>query len=219
MDAIYKYIPRDKFPYVATAGALMTSYFLIRKISAGGVCRDRVDLSNKVVIITGANTGIGIETANSLASMNGHIILACRDVSRGTAAVDAVKKASGNSKVEVMKLDLNSLQSVREFAKQFQAKNLPLHILINNAGVMWVPYGKTQDGFEMHFGVNHLGHFLLTNLLLDKLKQSRGRIVNVSSGAQSQGKIPFDDLNWEKKLHTVNYKLTVIPRLQTYYSQ
>jgi len=117
---------------------------------------------------------------------------------KGNEAVEAVKKFSRNSKVEALKLDLSSLKSIREFAKKFEEKKLPLNILINNAGVMMIPYAKTEDGFEMQFGVNHLGHFLLTNLLLDKLKQSKGRIVNVSSEAQTMGKIPFDDLSYEK---------------------
>jgi NAD(P)-dependent dehydrogenase (short-subunit alcohol dehydrogenase family) len=175
------------------------SFYLIRKYFGGTWCKDRVDLTNKVVIITGANTGIGIETAKELAKMNGHIILAGRSSQKTRDAVKIIKDYSSNQKVEAIELDLSSLSSVRSFVDKFKAKNLPLHILINNAGVNGGATRRTtSDGFELFFGVNHLGHFLLTNLLLDKLKETKGRIVNLSSRLHFRGKIDFDDLQSEK---------------------
>jgi retinol dehydrogenase-12 len=167
-----------------------------------------VKLDNKVSIITGANTGIGYETAKDFAARNAHVILACRNKEKGENAVNRIKEEVTKSdpniklediKIEFMELDLSSLNSVRNFVKEFKSRDLPLHLLINNAGIMNTPYGKTQDGFEQQFGTNHLGHFLLTNLLLDDIKKSApARIINVSSSAHFMGKINFDDLMSEK---------------------
>uniref|UniRef100_A0A671PUW9 Si:ch211-107o10.3 n=1 Tax=Sinocyclocheilus anshuiensis TaxID=1608454 RepID=A0A671PUW9_9TELE len=157
-------------------------------------------LDGKTVLITGANTGIGKETAVDMAK-RGHarVILACRDMGRANKAADEVRKRSGNGNVVVKMLDLASMQSVRALAKDVQQTEERLDILINNAGIMMCPQWKTDDGFEMQFGVNHLGHFLLTNLLLDLLKKSTpSRVVNVSSLAHETGKIDFDDINLEK---------------------
>uniref|UniRef100_A0A1A8EE07 Uncharacterized protein n=1 Tax=Nothobranchius kadleci TaxID=1051664 RepID=A0A1A8EE07_NOTKA len=173
--------------------------FALKKWMAGGVCRSKVRLDGKTVLITGANTGIGKETALDLAKRGARVILACRDMDRGNRAAEDVRQKSGNNNVVVKTLDLASLQSVRQFARDVLANEERLDVLINNAGIMSCPQWKTEDGFEMQFGVNHLGHFLLTNCLLDLLKKSSpSRIVNVSSLAHEKGQIYFDDINQEK---------------------
>lgn len=156
-------------------------------------------LDGKTVIITGANTGIGKETAIDLSKRGARIIMACRDPERGQAAVKEVIESSGNEEVVYMKLDLADSKSIREFAEAVNKDEPKLNILLNNAGVMVCPYGKTADGFEMQIGVNHMGHFLLTYLLLDLIKKSApARIINVSSMAHSWGSIKLDDINSEK---------------------
>ena len=174
--------------------------YLVRRYVAGGVCRSRAKLDGKTVIITGANTGIGKETAVDLARRGARVILACRSAEKGEEAVVEVRARSGNDKVVFQILDLASLESVRQFASAVLEEEPTIDILINNAGVMACPYSKTEDGFEMQFGVNHLAHFLLTNLLLDRLKESStARIVTVTSIAYRLVKrIKFDDLNSEK---------------------
>ncbi|NXR29933.1 RDH12 dehydrogenase, partial [Zosterops hypoxanthus] len=169
-----------------------------RRYVAGGRCQSAARLEGKVVIITGANTGIGKETARDLAQ-RGKVIIACRDIAKAEAAASEIRAETGNQQVIVKKLDLADTKSIREFAENFLAEEKKLHVLINNAGVMLCPYSKTADGFEMHLGVNHLGHFLLTFLLLECLKQSApSRIVNVSSLAHHGGRIRFHDLQGEK---------------------
>ncbi len=157
------------------------------------------DQSGKLALITGANSGLGYETSLALAEKNAEVIMACRNLEKGQAALDKIKAAVPHAKLVLMSLDLNSLASVRKFAEEIHAKYERLDLLINNAGIMAPPYGKTEDGFETQFGVNHLGHFALTALLLDLLfAAENSRIVNVSSQAHTMGKINFDDLNSEK---------------------
>uniref|UniRef100_A0A673BIP5 Si:ch211-107o10.3 n=1 Tax=Sphaeramia orbicularis TaxID=375764 RepID=A0A673BIP5_9TELE len=171
----------------------------LRRWTAGGVCQSKVRLDGKTVLITGANTGIGKETALDMAQRGARVILACRDTTKGHAAADDIRHRTGNGNVQVKKLDLASLQSVRALAKDIQENEQHLDILINNAGIMMCPKWKTEDGFEMQFGVNHLGHFLLTVCLLDLLKKSApSRIVIVSSIAHKHGRIHFDDINLDK---------------------
>ncbi|XP_028287303.1 retinol dehydrogenase 13-like [Parambassis ranga] len=173
--------------------------FGVKKWMAGGVCHSKARLDGKTILITGANTGIGKETALDLARRGARVILACRDMDRANTAAEDVRNQSGNGNVIVKKLDLASLQSVRELAHDVLASEERLDVLINNAGVMSCPRWQTEDGFEMQFGVNHLGHFLLTNCLLDLLKKSSpSRIINVSSLAHEKGQIYFDDINQEK---------------------
>ncbi|XP_067091046.1 retinol dehydrogenase 11-like [Osmerus mordax] len=173
--------------------------FAVRRWMSGGVCRSKARLDGKTVLITGANTGIGKETAVDLASRGARVILACRDMTRANQAAEDIRQRSGNGNVIVKKLDLASLQSVRQLAEDILASEERLDILINNAGVMSCPKWQTEDGFEMQFGVNHLGHFLMTNCLLDLLKKSApSRIVNVSSLAHEKGEIHFDDINLDK---------------------
>lgn len=145
------------------------------------------DLAGKTFIVTGANTGIGKITAGDLASRGAHVILACRNEAKTAPVVDEIKRTTKNDKVEFMALDLADQKSVRAFVDAFLARKLPLHGLINNAGL--VTRGTTNEGFELIFGVNHLGHYLLTRLLLDHLKQTKGaRIVNVASAAHYRAK-------------------------------
>lgn len=156
-------------------------------------------LDGKTVVITGANTGIGKETAIDLAKRGARIIIACRDMEKGQAALKEVIETSANENVTCMKLDLSDSKSIREFAESINKGEDKLTILINNAGVMVCPYGKTADGFELQIGVNHMGHFLLTYLLLDLIKKSApARIINVSSMAHTWGSINLEDINSEK---------------------
>ena len=156
-------------------------------------------IDGKVVIITGANSGIGKETAIDLAKRGGKIYIACRDIKRGEDALTEIKLESKSENVYFLQLDLASLDSVRDFSQKFHELESQLHILINNAGVMACPKADTKDGFEMQIGTNHLGHFLLTNLLLDLLKASiPSRIVVVSSILHRIGRINKRDFNCEK---------------------
>ena len=145
-------------------------------------------MTHQTVIITGANSGIGRAAAHALAGAGAHVVLAVRDPEKGRAAAAAIL-----GEAEVRRLDLASLASVREFAAGWEGD---IDLLINNAGVMVPPLTRTADGFELQFGTNHLGHFALTNLLLQHV---RGRVVTVSSTGHRIGKIDFDDLNWERK--------------------
>ncbi|XP_047646448.1 retinol dehydrogenase 13 isoform X2 [Phacochoerus africanus] len=171
-----------------------------RDFVAGGACPSKATIPGKTVIVTGANTGIGKQTALELAKRGGNIILACRDLEKCEAAAKDIRGETLNHRVSARHLDLASLTSVREFAAKINEEEEHLHVLINNAAVMRCPHWTTEDGFEMQLGVNYLGHFLLTNLLLDKLKASApSRIINLSSLAHVAGHIDFDDLNWEKR--------------------
>lgn len=161
------------------------------------------DLTGKVVIVTGANSGIGLETARVLSSVGAKVILPCRTLEKSNGAIDTIKKTVPDADLIPMELDLADLASVRAFAQDFINLDLSLDILINNAGIMICPKSFTKDGFETQFGVNHLGHFLLTELLTEKLKSSApSRIVIVSSCVISQmlsnKGIDFDNLNAEK---------------------
>ena len=158
----------------------------------------QIKLDGKTVIITGANTGIGLETAVDLAKRNARVILACRSVERGEKAVVEVKERSGNDNVVFVQLDLASLDSVRKFAAKILEEEPRIDILINNAGVINTAHTKSADGFELTFAINHLGHFLLTNLLLDRIKEApSARIVNVTSSGHHRARIDFNDLNTE----------------------
>lgn len=157
-------------------------YGLFRKWVSGGVCHSQAVLTGKTAIVTGANTGIGLETAVDLARRGASVILACRSVERGEKATVQVRKRSGNQNVIFANLDLASLDSIRAFANKILQKEIHIHILVNNGGVALASYQQTEDGFEMHMGTNHLGHFLLTNLLLPCLTlHPHARVVTVSS--------------------------------------
>ncbi|CAN0881533.1 Short-chain dehydrogenase TIC 32 B, chloroplastic [Linum grandiflorum] len=154
--------------------------------TADQVCQG-IDASHLTAIITGGSSGIGLETARILAQHNAHIIIGARNIKAANQAKLLILDDIKHARVDVLKLDLASLDSVRCFASSFIALNLPLNILINNAGVMFCPYQLSEDGIEMQFATNHLGHFLLTNLLMEKMKETakgtgvQGRIVNLSS--------------------------------------
>lgn len=151
------------------------------------------DQSGRVALVTGANSGIGLETARALAHRGAHVVLACRSQAKAVEAQRSIE-AGGKASLEILSLDLSSLAKVREAATQFRAKHARLDLLINNAGVMWLPQGLTVDGNDMQFGTNHLGHFALTGHLLDLLLATPGsRVVTVSSIAHSAGRIHFDD--------------------------
>ena len=161
------------------------------------------DLSGRIYIVTGANSGSGLGTTEQLVRQGAHVIAACRRVTAGKEATAHLSGERGS--VEVMELDLNSLASVRHFVAAVKDKHKRLHGLVNNAGVMNTPKGKTEDGFETQFGINYLGHFLLTEMLLDVLKESApSRIVCVSSLAHAgmqkrSATIDLGDLSFEKR--------------------
>lgn len=156
-------------------------------------------VKNKIILITGGNAGMGKATATELAKLGAHVIIMCRNKERGEKALADIRSESGNSCVELMLCDLASQNSIREFVIKFKGKYNRLDVLINNEGVILPKRQETVDGYEMQFGVNHLGHFLLTNLLLDLLKiSSPSRIINVASGAHSWRRIYFEDVNLTK---------------------
>ena len=154
-----------------------------------------MDLANKTFIVTGANTGIGKITAKELARRGAHVILACRSEAKTTPVIDEIKRETKNDKVEFVALDLGDLASVRKCAEAILARNIPIHGLVNNAGLGGAR-GQTKDGFEIQFGTNHLGPYLFTRLLLDRIKQSgEARIVNVASKSHyAAGGINWDNL-------------------------
>lgn len=156
-------------------------------------------MQGKICLITGANTGIGYFTAKELAQKGATVVLACRDEQKARAAAEALKKETANPNIEAMVVDMSSLASVRSFAAQFLAKYPALHVLINNAGLIIGERKVTPEGLEATFATNFAGPFLLTNLLLDRLKESApSRIVNVSSAAHQLGKLNLDDLQSER---------------------
>ena len=155
------------------------------------------DQQGRTVLITGANSGIGLEAARRFAHAGARVIMACRNTSKGEAAAAAIREELPQAELEISALDLASLDSIRDFAQRHADDTLDL--LINNAGVMVPPYTKTADGFELQLGTNHLGHFALTGLLLDRLIDTPGaRVVNISSTAHKIGRIDFDDLQSER---------------------
>ncbi|MEL7062640.1 MAG: oxidoreductase [Bacteroidota bacterium] len=156
------------------------------------------NLTHKVAIVTGGNSGLGYESVLAMAAKGAEVIMASRNLEKGQKAVGQIKNIHPEAKVTLMKLDLSDLESVKTFAKAFQTDYSRLDILLNNAGIMAVPEGRTVDGFERQFGTNHLGHFALTGLLLDLLHQTpESRIVNVASKAADSGAFDFDNLNRE----------------------
>ena len=153
------------------------------------------DLKGKVMIITGANSGIGYEAAKEFARKGAHVILACRNMDKAQAALAEIQAEIPDVPAEIMPLDLASQKSVHDFAEAFEAKYNRLDVLLNNAGIMAIPYARTEDGFEKQFGTNHLGHFALTGLLIDLLlKTPNSRVVNISSSAHRFGSMDFENL-------------------------
>lgn len=191
------------FSWQAIAFALTFGLILgFRNYMRGPQCMSKELAKGKRVVITGANGGVGLETAKELAGRGAKVILACRDEKKGKLAVDEVKEAAKVNHVEYMKLDLASLQSVRDFVKEFTSKYDSLDILINNAGVMYHPEVRTNEGNETHFCINYLGHYLLTRLLMGCLKAVQSaRIINICCPAYQLAEPDFTDVNWQNKEH------------------
>ncbi|HKJ24279.1 MAG TPA: oxidoreductase [Myxococcota bacterium] len=164
----------------------------------GWTAADLPDLSGKTYLVTGANSGLGFETAKALAAAGGEVALACRDLGRAGTALDQIKSAVPDARVEARELDLASLDSIARLAEAWGERRLDG--LVNNAGVMALPRRTTADGFEMQLGTNHLGHFALTGRLLPRLLATSGaRVVNVSSTMHKIGRMDWDDLQGEKR--------------------
>lgn len=160
---------------------------------------DIPDLHGHIALVTGANSGLGLETTRALAAKGASVVMACRDQEKGRKAKSAIEESVPEASLELAALDLSSLAAIRAFAERFQADHTQLHLLFNNAGVMAIPYRKTQDGFEWQFGTNYLGHFALTGLLLPALLATpRSRVITTSSIVHVMGKIEFDNLNNER---------------------
>ena len=161
---------------------------------------DIPDQSGRVAVVTGANSGLGLETARELSRAGASVVLAVRSLDRGKAAIDDIRSNQPNADLHLQELDLASLDSIRTAAQKIRSNLDRIDLLINNAGVMYTPHQQTADGFEMQFGTNHLGHFAWTGLLLDRLLDVEGsRIATVSSvGHRIRSKIDFDDLNAEQ---------------------
>lgn len=166
---------------------------------------DIPDQNGRVAVITGANTGLGYETAAALAARGAHVVLAVRNLDKGKDAAALISRRNPGASVALQELDLTSLDSIRSAAEQLRADHDRIDLLINNAGVMWTPKSTTKDGFELQFGTNHLGHFAFTGLLLDRMLPVEGsRIVTVSSiGHRIRADIHFDDLQWERSYSRV----------------
>ena len=176
------FVAKNSVVIASTSGLLFACYLFKKLYISGGVCQSQRRLDGKTVIITGANTGIGKETALDLAKRGARVILACRDMNKASDAAKWIRKISGNEDIIIEELDLASFDSIRLFAETILIHEKRIDIFINNAAVMACPRSLTEDGFELQFGTNHLGHFLLTNLLLDRLKESApSRIVIVSA--------------------------------------
>ena len=156
------------------------------------------DQSGRIVVVTGANSGIGAVTAREMARRGAHVVLACRNGERAADAITRIRADVPEARIEFAPLDLGSLASVRRFAETWSHERLD--VLVNNAGIAMVPFGRTADGFEMHFGVNHLGHFALTGLLLPFLERSAEPLV-VTVSSEGQVGIPFDVRNLNAERH------------------
>jgi NAD(P)-dependent dehydrogenase (short-subunit alcohol dehydrogenase family) len=169
-------------------------------MAAGWTAKDIPDQSGRNAIVTGANSGLGLVTARELARAGASVVMACRNLDKGHAAIEQVRAAVPDAQVQLEELDLASLESVRGFAERYRATHDGLDLLINNAGVMAPPRRRTADGFELQFGTNHLGHFLLTTLLLDLMEgREDARVVTLSSTAHKMGRISFDNLGGDRR--------------------
>ncbi|MEM8534462.1 MAG: oxidoreductase [Chloroflexota bacterium] len=188
---IYRYVRAQRNNYQSQIGeATMRGHWTTEHIP---------NLTGKVIIVTGANSGIGFEAAKEFARKGAQTILACRNMDKAHTALAQIQSDIPHASAEIMHLDLASLASVHQFAADFKAKYNQLDVLVNNAGLGGIPYSTTEDGFEMQFGVNHLGHFALTGLLIDRLLKTPGaRVVNVSSGGHRFGNVDFDNLMYEE---------------------
>jgi NAD(P)-dependent dehydrogenase (short-subunit alcohol dehydrogenase family) len=161
---------------------------------------DIPDLSGRTAVVTGANCGIGLETARMLAQKHARVVIACRNADKGTQAVAQIRESAPGADVELSALDLADLDSVTAFVRDFTDENERLDLLVNNAGVMVPPFSRTKQAFELQMGTNHLGHFALTGRLMPLLAKTPGsRVVVLSSGVAHVGRIDFDDLHFERR--------------------
>lgn len=191
---------------VTVAGMYVTAV-LFRSFSTKR-CKSAALLKGKTVIVTGANTGIGLQTTVELAKRHARVIMACRDSSKTMSAIEYVKSKTAHGTLVFKPLDLSSFSSVRMFCQKIIEEEKSIHVLVNNAGVMKHPFQQTDDGIEMHMAVNHFSNFLLTNLLLPKLKEcSPSRIVFVSSSLHKRGVIDFENLKGKQTNAYANSKL------------
>jgi NAD(P)-dependent dehydrogenase (short-subunit alcohol dehydrogenase family) len=166
----------------------------------GWTATDVPDQEGRTAVVTGANTGIGFEAAKVLAERGARVVLACRDLGRAGDAVARIAASAPGARVSALPLDLGRIASVRAAAQRLSAEHPRIDLLVNNAGLMWAPPGRTEDGFETHLGVNHLGHFALTGLLLDRMLAVPGsRVVTVSSNGHKRGEIDFADLEFARR--------------------
>jgi len=188
--------------YLGTGLVLSSVLALINLYSQGGWCSSKARLDGKTVVITGCNTGIGKITAMDLSKRGAKVVMLCRDTAKANLAAQEIK-AETKGDVTVERMDLSSLNSVRDCVERLNKSLKKIDILINNAGVMMCPLSRTEEGFEMQIGTNHFGHFYLTNLLLPLIKKAApgARIVNVSSLAHKKANIYWDDINWEKNAY------------------
>uniref|UniRef100_A0A0L8GQG5 Retinol dehydrogenase 13 n=2 Tax=Octopus bimaculoides TaxID=37653 RepID=A0A0L8GQG5_OCTBM len=191
----------NKFFYpLSFIGTIAGASVLLKDYLGGSKYEGKEKIAGKTVVITGANSGIGKAVATGLAYKRGRIILACRDMERCAEAQKEIIHQTANLNIHCRKLDLASIKSIKAFADAFNKTENRLDILINNAGVMCSPKSLTEDGFEQQLGVNYLGHFLLTVLLLDKLKKSApSRILNICSHSFKNGSMNWQDLNSAQK--------------------
>jgi NAD(P)-dependent dehydrogenase (short-subunit alcohol dehydrogenase family) len=164
--------------------------------------KDLPDLTGQIIIITGANSGTGFAATKFMSAKGATIIMACRNPDKANTALESIKNDNAEAKLEFIQLDLSSLASIRQFSEEFKKKYSSLDILINNAGMSQTPEIKTEDGFEMQIGVNHLGHYALTGLLMDRLVTTKdSRVVTMSSMNHEQGIMNFDNLFLEGEYH------------------
>ena len=169
-------------------------------MKSGWSTNDMPSQQGKIALITGANSGIGFEAAKALAEKGAHVIMACRNPQKANEAMDTLRREVPNADITFLQMDLASQSSIKAAVETFKEDHTQLDLLINNAGVMWLPKSDTEDGYEMQFGTNHLGHFTLTGLLLDMLTNTPdSRIVTVSSLGHYTGKIHFDDIKLDKR--------------------
>ncbi len=207
---------RSRLPstcYLSVAQNMIASQMSDRNWSLASVS----DQAGRTAVVTGANTGIGYETARALAQLGATVILACRDAGKAERTADRIRAGEPRGRVEVVLLDLASLASVRAAAEEIRSAAPSLDLLVSNAGVMDIPYRRTVDGFELTLATNHLGHFALTGLLLDRLLERDGsRVVTVSSLAHRRGRIRFDDLQSEQRYDGVYAQSKLANLLFTY---
>jgi NAD(P)-dependent dehydrogenase (short-subunit alcohol dehydrogenase family) len=159
-----------------------------------------IDLSGRVALVTGASGGLGAETARAFAEKGAHVILTARDMRKGETVAASIRASTGNQHVELEELELGSFASIRAFAERFLQRHDRVHILVNNAGVMACPFGKTREGFELQFGSNHLGHFLMTCLIAETLvRGAPSRVVSLSSRGHTLSPVVFEDIHFDRR--------------------